>query len=306
MNFYKMKWVCLIITGVVLIAGITGMFINGVKLDIQFRGGAILSYSYEGDINDNEVESIAKEILNRELSVYKTENELSNTQNVVLNIAGNEGLEFTVQENLLKSLKEKFPENNIEKNESRVVEPYIGRQALIKGGIAILISFALMLIYIWIRFRKIDSLSLGVCTIITLMHDLIIVFIAYLVMGIPINDSFIAVILTILGYSINDKIVIFDRIRENSKLLPVETPIEDLVNKSINQSLTRSLFTDGTTVVAAIAILGFATAYGITSIRNFSLPLLVGLVAGAYSSLFLCGPLWTMWRKVAEKRTKKK
>ena len=151
----------------------------------------------------------------------------------------------------------------------------------------------MLIIYIAIRFKKIGGWLAGICAIIALLHDCIIVYCTFIVCGMPINANFMAVVLTILGYSINNTIVIYDRIRENSKLYGKKMTIEENVNLSINQSLTRSINTSLTTVVAMLAVTIVAAVYGVTSIISFSLPVMVGMIAGTYSSVCLVSVLWS-------------
>ena len=151
----------------------------------------------------------------------------------------------------------------------------------------------MLIIYIAVRFKKIGGWLAGICAIIALLHDCIIVYGTFIVCSMPINANFMAVVLTILGYSINNTIVIYDRIRENSKLYGKKMPREENVNLSINQSLTRSINTSLTTVVAMLAVTIVAAVYGVTSIISFSLPVMVGMIAGTYSSVCLVSVLWS-------------
>ena len=137
-------------------------------------------------------------------------------------------------------------------------------------------------------------MSAGVCAVATLFHDVIIVYGIYILLGFSINSNFMAVILTILGYSINDTIVIYDRIRENRKLLP-KAPLNELVNKSINQSVRRSVRTSLTTVMSMVTIVVVALIFGVDSILSFSVPLIFGMLVGTYSSLCIASPLWVWW-----------
>ena len=147
-----------------------------------------------------------------------------------------------------------------------------------------------------IRFRTIGGLSAGVMGVLALIHDCLIVFGVFVVLRIPINDSLIAVVLTILGYSINDTIVVFDRYRENYRLTGGKMPLPELVNLSINQTLSRTINTTMTTFTAITVVYVFATIYGIDSIRNFALPMMVGIISGAYSTIFIAGTLWVLWK----------
>ena len=155
--------------------------------------------------------------------------------------------------------------------------------------VAVAIATVLMLLYIWFRFKDI---RFATSAVLALLHDVLIVALFYAVARISVGNTFIACILTIFGYSINATIVIFDRIREELKLAPKNTDLAYLVNKSITQTLTRSIYTSLTTFIT-IAVL---FVMGVSSIREFALPLMVGVVCGAYSSVCITGSLWYVMR----------
>jgi len=138
--------------------------------------------------------------------------------------------------------------------------------------------------------------SAGIMALVALFHDLAIVFSVFILLRQPLNESLIAVVLTILGYSVYDTIVIYDRIRENRRLHRGKMSLQDLVDLSIRQSLRRSILTSVTTSVAIGVVYVFAILYDISSIRQFALPMMIGLISGAYSSICLAGPLWVMWK----------
>ncbi len=138
--------------------------------------------------------------------------------------------------------------------------------------------------------------SAGVMALVALFHDVIICFFVFVVLRIPLNESLVAVVLSILGFSINDTIVIYDRIRENERLHKGKLPLPDLVDKSINQSLPRSINTSVAAAGAVAIAYVFALVYNIDSIKEFALPMLIGLIAGTYSSITIAGPLWVMWK----------
>ena len=155
--------------------------------------------------------------------------------------------------------------------------------------VAVIVAAICMLIYIWFRFKDIRFAGSAV---LALMHDVLMVFACYAIVRISVGSTFIACMLTIVGYSINATIVIFDRIRENLKGMK-QASLEDVVNTSITETLTRSIYTSFTTfvMVAVLYVLGVAT------IKEFSLPLIVGVVAGGYSSVCITGALWYLLKK---------
>ncbi len=150
---------------------------------------------------------------------------------------------------------------------------------------ALVIALILMLIYIWIRFKDI---KFGAAAIIALAHDALIVIVSYAFTRLAVGSTFIAVVLTIIGYSINDTIVTFDRIRENMHLATGKKELQELVNRSVSQTITRSLFTSATTFFTVFALYIF----GVADIKAFALPLMVGVLCGTYSSIFIASPMW--------------
>ena len=280
---------------IVLVAfSILSTFIFGVDLDIQFKGGTIITYVYDGELNCDNFTDDAKEILGGAGVQYTTGVDFSSGKsNIQLSLTSTSGLSSDKQFELTNSLTEKYAENNIELVESSDVSPSSGREFFLKCIVAVSLSSVVLVIYIAIRFKKIGGWLAGICAIIALLHDCIIVYGTFIVCGMPINANFMAVVLTILGYSINNTIVIYDRIRENTKLYGKKMTREENVNMSINQSITRSLNTSITTVVAMLAVTIVAAVYGVTSIISFSLPVMVGMIAGTYSSVCLVAVLWS-------------
>lgn len=280
---------------IVLVAfSILSTFIFGVDLDIQFKGGTIITYVYDGELNCDNFTDDAKEILGGAGVQYTTGVDFSSGKsNIQLSLTSTSGLSSDKQFELTNSLTEKYAENNIELVESSDVSPSSGREFFLKCIVAVILSSVVLVIYIAIRFKKIGGWLAGICAIIALLHDCIIVYGTFIVYGMPINANFMAVVLTILGYSINNTIVIYDRIRENTKLYGKKMTREENVNMSINQSITRSLNTSITTVVAMLAVTIVAAVYGVTSIISFSLPVMVGMIAGTYSSVCLVAVLWS-------------
>lgn len=172
----------------------------------------------------------------------------------------------------------------------------MGRSFFIKCLSCIGIAFVLLVLYIALRFRKIGGASAGVMAIIALLHDILIVYFVFIVTKSPLNDNFIAVVLTILGYSLNDTIVIYDRIRENRELQGDKESLVDIVNLSINQTLSRSIHTSLSTFIAIAIVYVVGLIYGISSITTFALPMMVGVVVGCYSSICIAGPLYVAWQ----------
>jgi preprotein translocase subunit SecF len=161
---------------------------------------------------------------------------------------------------------------------------------------AVGVSALLIIIYVWARFSVMSGLSAAIMSVVALLHDVFIMLSVYAIFKVPVNESFIAAALTILGYSINDTIIIYDRIRENSKLIRKSATFE-LVNKSINQTILRSINTVVTTLIAVATVYVAAAVNNINSLKEFTFPLLVGITSGCYSSIFIASPLWAMWKE---------
>ena len=178
----------------------------------------------------------------------------------------------------------------------------VGTTFFAKCLVAVAITFVLLVIYIAFRFRKIGGASAGIISIIALLHDVVLVYFTFVVFRMPINDNFIAVILTILGYSLNNTIIIYDRIRENRRVLGPKAKTSELVNLSINQTLTRSIYTSLCTFVAIACVYVVGVIYGLSSVTTFALPMMVGILVGCYSSVCITGPLYVMWRNYKDKK----
>jgi len=163
----------------------------------------------------------------------------------------------------------------------------MGKEMWWSAAKAIVIAVVLMLAYIWFRFE----LYSGISAILALCHDVIIIIAFYAIFQFPVNSTFIAAILTILGYSINATIVVFDRIRENKKIMR-QQKFGDVVNKSVWQTLDRSINTSATTLITLVCLY----ILGVTSIKQFILPLVIGVICGTFSSVFIAGQFWVLLR----------
>lgn len=300
MNFYKKRFIFFAISLAIMVIGLIEMGRNGVQLDIAFKGGALLKYTFTGDLNADNAGDVATNLLGRPVTAQLTEDMASGEKRLILNISGNTGVDANDQVKFDASLKEKFPDNNLTLSESSMVEPFFGHKFLTRGIIAIVLSFCLVMIYVWIRFSKIGGLSAGVMAIIALIHDVLVVFFTCVLFKIPIGDSFVAVTLSIIGYSVNDTIVIYDRIRENHDLHP-KLPVETLTDLSISQSITRSINTNIAVFLSVSLVYIMAKLNSIDSIQSFALPMAVGAISGCYSTICIAGPLWVTWQKRKEK-----
>ena len=290
-DFYKNRKIYFGISIAVILIGLICNFIFGAKLDIQFAGGAMIKYSVDGEVDSNEIAELIKNETGRTVSVATNQTIGSDAYQITVSFAGNESVSLEEQKSIAQSLSDAYAERTFGVIESSSVDPTMGAKFFQKCLVCMAITFAILLVYIALRFKKIGGLTAGVTAIIALVHDVLIVYF------LSINDVFIAVILTILGYSLNDTIVIYDRIRENRKLEPTKSTdaLPGIVNKSLNQTMTRSIMTSVTTFLALLVIFIVASVYGLTTVKTFALPMMVGVVVGCYSSLCIAAPLYTMW-----------
>jgi preprotein translocase subunit SecF len=295
-GFYKRRKIFFAISLTIMLVGIIAMFVNGVQLDIQFKGGAILKYTYVGEIDVNAAGDVAVDVLNRPVTPQITQDIASGENRIIFNVAGNSGVEAKDQQKFDDALKAKFPNSELKLSESSMVEAFFGQRFLRRGVMAILIAALLVVVDVWIRFKKMGGLSAGVMAVVALVHDVLVVFFTCVIFQIPIGDSFVAVALGIIGYSINDTIVIYDRIRENSATYP-KIAVETITDLSISQSLMRSVNTNIAVLISVSLIYILAFSNGIDSIQSFALPMAVGSISGCYSTICIAGPLWVMWKK---------
>lgn len=292
-DFIKNRKIYFIISGVLIVFCLLSTFIFGAKLDIQFKGGTIITYLYENDIDTAAFEADAEEALGG-IGVKTTVGTDFNTgkNNIQLSLLSNSGLTADKQIVLTNTLEEKYAANNLELVESTDVSPSAGKEFFSKCLVAAAFAAIILIIYIAVRFKNIGGWLAGVCAIIALFHDIIIVYGTFVIFGMEIDANFMAVVLTILGYSVNDTIVIYDRIRENKTLYKDKMSLAELTNLSTNQSLTRSINTSITTIVAMLVVTIVAMVYGVESIISFSFPMMIGLISGTYSTICIAGPLW--------------
>ena len=296
----KKKLILGVVIAVALVL-IAGIIIRGVHLAIEFKGGTLITYTYQGDIDSNSVSSAVSEIVGSSVVVRTGESLDSGGKQLTISFVSKEGLTADRQTELTNKLRERFADNNLEIYDSNDVSPSSGREFLLKCFIAVLFAAFIVIIYIAVRFRNIGGWSAGVCSIFALCLDIMVAFTTTIVCGFNIDSNIVAVILTILGYSINNTIVIYDRIRENRKLMPKAT-LNELINVSCTQSLTRSIRTSITTIGTMLIVTIVVLAKGYNSLLSFSVPLMFGLISGTFSSLFVAPVTWSWWKNKADKK----
>jgi preprotein translocase subunit SecF len=296
----KKKLILGVVIAVALVL-IAGIIIRGVHLAIEFKGGTLITYTYQGDIDSNSVSSAVSEIVGSSVVVRTGESLDSGGKQLTISFVSKEGLTADRQTELTNKLREKFANNNLEIYDSNDVSPSSGREFLLKCFIAVLFAAFIVIIYIAVRFRNIGGWSAGVCSVFALCMDILVAFTTTIVCGFNIDSNIVAVILTILGYSINNTIVIYDRIRENRKLMPKAT-LNELINVSCTQSLTRSIRTSITTIGTMLIVTIVVLVTGYDSLLSFSVPLMFGLISGTFSSLFVAPVTWSWWKNKADKK----
>ena len=277
----------------------------GVKMDVEFKGGSMVTLSYEGDVDLPSLKSeIGSQLGQCDLSL-QTGSDISGNQTLTVTLPGSQTLTTEQLDDMLTAINEAHPENNFEQNEVSNVNATIGKEFLFKSLVALVAACVLILAYVAFRFRKIGGLKAGSTAIVALLHDMFVVFGVFVILRIPLNGNFIAAVLTILGYSINDTVVIYDRIRENSALYSKkQMGLAELVNLSVNQSFSRSLMTSITTCLALGVVCVVSVIYRLDSIYTFAFPLLFGMVSGVYSTICIATPLWVDWK--SKKKAAKK
>ena len=286
--------ICLIISAVIIIAALLlTIFGHGVNLGIDFAGGLSMQYDMKTAVTTADV-TAALESIGISKSTVTVQGRDNNEANIRIKDVSKDDIQ-KVQANFENSIKEKYPEA-VSIGDVNYVGPVAGATLLKNAIISVLLATVLMLIYIAIRF----DLNSGLAAVFGLVHDVLIMlsFMVIFRSFIQMNSSFIAAALTIVGYSINNTIVIFDRIRENAKKMPT-IPREEVTNISIRESLGRTICTTVTTLITIVAL----CILGVASIREFALPIIVGILSGVYSANMINGYVWAF---LEEKRLSRK
>ncbi len=291
----------LIALGAVLLVGIVILCVFGVHLDINFKGGSRYSYTFTGEIDLAAVESaVSAATGNNSVDASISTDYTGQTKSLVISMAT--GVE-NESNDILKALKDKYPSANFRFADSNTVGASIAGTFFAKSIVAVLIAAVLVIVYIGFRFRLIGGVSAGVMAFIALLVDVLVAFFACVIFRLEIDSNFIAVVLTLFGYSLNDTVVIYDRIREERKLRPADS-IRFVVNDSINRTLGRTVSTSVATLLAVITVLVVAEFFGLSTLRSFAIPMTAGIVSGSISSICLSGPLWVLWCEKFPKKAK--
>ncbi|MCL2108280.1 MAG: protein translocase subunit SecF [Oscillospiraceae bacterium] len=292
------KKLYLIIPAAILAATILVILLFGAKVSIEFTGGTILQYSYTGEeINVNEVSASVSD-LGFNSAVITTGSAFgSDLQLLNFSFSASDGMGNDEQAQVTAMLQQKYPDKAITLENNQNVSATTGMSFFLKCLVAFVFAFLVFIIYIAYRFKKIGGWSTGIFALIALLIDIIVVVAVFVFFRLPIDSIFMAVILTIMGYSINNTIIVFDRVRENKSLQNRQLSARELINKSVRQSLTRSINTTVTTAAALLALSIVAVIFGVATILNFAFPLTIGLVSGIFTSLCVSGTFWATWQE---------
>ncbi len=270
---------------IIIIGIVVAIASGGLNLGIDFTGGSLTTV----DIKEQYDTSVIKDVLARynvaDSPIVKAG---ENYTEAVIRIKdmGNDELQTELTGNIVSGIQETYPNAELV-NWDRVGG--IASTDLVRNAfLSVIVAAVLMLLYIWIRFEFYN----GIAAIITLANDILIMIAVVAIMRLPLNSGFIAACLTIVGYSINNTIVIFDRIRDNKKVLKSKhLTNNEIADTSVKETLTRTINTTVTTLIMIVCLYIF----GVQSIKEFSLPIIIGLLAGTYSSIFLAAPIWAIF-----------
>ena len=275
----------------------------GVRLDTEFTGGAMITLRYEDSFALSDVQATAAEALgSKDLTLQTGENVATGEQTLKISLPGTETVTTDEVQTLLDSLNEQYPENAFAQLSLSNVSAAMGTKFLQKSLVAVVFALAVILLYIALRFKNIGGLTGGMMAVLALLNDLMVVFGTFVLLRTPLDGNFIAAMLTILGYSINDTVVVYDRIRENRSLMGKKATFEELVNQSVNQSARRTIITTVTTVMALAVMCIISKLYGLDSIFTFAFPLMMGMLSGVYTSLCVSTSAWVLWTERKQKK----
>lgn len=280
----RMKFIA--VSVIIIVCGIAAMAYNGAKgngifnFDIEFTGGTAVTVDMGKEFDNDELAAVCADVTGQKNPQIQ---KILGTNEASIKLQSIDG---DTRTKLSKAIVEKFSLTDDSILSVQDISATVSGEMQKMAFIALLVSCAAMLIYITIRFKDFKT---GLSSIFALLHDVLIMLSFYAIFRVPVNNAFIAALLTVVGYSINATIVIFDRIRENKGAIRYKTT-EELVNLSIKQTLKRSIYTSLTTFIAIAAVYVF----GVKSVKEFALPIMVGIISGTYSSVFLSGSFWYM------------
>lgn len=280
------------ISSLLIIASLFFMVTRGFNMGIDFTGGTIMDLRFEKAVNINDVRAVLNEynLSNSTIQLSGESSSSTESENVMVRTVD---LEEQERKEVMAGLTDKLGAYQVLREEK--VGATMGTELIMNAIYATIISWLLIIAYVSYRFE----FKFGISAVLGLAHNVIIVLGAFALTQRQIDSSFVAALLTIIGYSINDTIVIFDRIRENLKLhFRKNGDIVELVNTSIYQTMTRSIYTVSTVLFATFALYFF----GGDTTKDFAFALLIGFFCGAYTSIFIASPLWVTFRRYSDKK----
>ena len=239
----------------IILIGIVCNFIFGTTMDIQFTGGSMLKYSYSGSLDDAKLKKLVQDKTPDNIVTFSDSKDLVNNKNVLtVQFSGTTTISTDLQKSITQSIQKEFPKNNFKLEQSSSVDATMGTSFLLKCIVAVLFAGLLMVLYVTIRFKKIGGLSAGVMGLVALFHDIAIIYFFYVIFRMPIDSSFMAVALMILGYSLNDTVVVYDRVREERRNLGYKADIADVFNLAASKVMRGTIITSVTTITEVVIV----------------------------------------------------
>ena len=296
-DYIKHKNIIFAISLIIVVCGLVYGVVTGYKFDIDFKGGTRIQVDLNEEYQNSDVSKIVEDV-----SGLVPEIQTSSVGNHSVTIT-TETISEEVSDNIVTALNEKY--TNMGEATVKNVQASYGRDLLNSAIIAVIVSIILLLVYIAVRFKTLGYTA-AISAILALLFDVLFLFAVYGVFKFPINGTFVAVILTIIGYSINDTIIVYDRIRENNKLITKSSDKKTVINDSINQTMHRTIMTAFTTIAAIGVVLVFSLIYDQETLKQFSIPLVIGIAEGAFSSIFIASNLWYSIDNLLNKNKKNK
>ncbi len=292
-NFVKYRWTCIIISAIVIVAGIVSMLIRGMNYSIDFRGGLDVQVRFAQPVDEGHVRSA---LSGMEIGEVKRITALGQPDEILIRLKSPENSQET-QRQLADKLASSFPGNPAEIRHVDVVGPKVGKELRRQALISAIVANILLLIYITWRFK----FEYSVGGIIALVHDVLVTMAFLSFFGYEFSLQVLAALLTLIGFSLNDTIVVYDRIRENLKKLR-SMRLSDIMNLSINETMSRTVITSLTVFLTILVLFIF----GGPVLRGFSFAMLVGVITGTYSSVFIAAPVVLEWAEREALKGKKK
>lgn len=278
-NFMKLHKASFALSALLVLLSIFLICTKGLNFGIDFSGGILIEARMSDKVEMSEVRKVLEGKV-KEVQIQDVDNSIDDKSDILIRIASDDKEQSEVVKIIQDSLSQNFPDISYRKID--YVGPQIGAELIKNGLLALVISFFFILVYIWIRF----DWQFGIGGIIALIHDAIITVGFYSITQIEFNTTSIAALLTVIGYSINDSVVIYDRIRENLRKYK-KMELFDIINSSTNSTLSRTLITSGVTLFSLVALILF----GGDALFSFSIATFFGIVIGTYSSLYIAAPI---------------